>query len=146
MFFLTFLSFRPSFGSLWLPFWRLLATLGVSGATLGLKMASPGHPQNNTNPRLPPKWGPRSTFGPQAGLRWPKQPPKLRKTLKMITGMTPKRPKEMPNYEKMTSQPMPIFIFVHLVPPALFALWFLILGGDPSGEDGTVAGTGAKRH
>ena len=53
--------------------------------------------------------------------------------MKMIIGMTPKRFKEKPNHEKMTSQPLPSFMFVHLVAPFLFSLWSLIFKDDPSG-------------
>ena len=38
----------------------------------------------------------------------------------------------LPNHEKMTSQPPPIFIFVHLVDPFCFSLWSLIFKDDPS--------------
>ena len=46
----------------------------------------------------------------------------------------------------MMFHPMLIVMFVHLVSPPLFFLWSWFCGGDPSREDGTVAGTGAKRH
>ena len=57
---------------------------------------------------------------------WSKHVTKLRKAVKMIIGMTPKRFKEKPNHEKMMSQPLPSFMFVHLVAPFLFSLWSLI--------------------
>ena len=77
-------------------------------------------------------------------------PPKAQKNLendhRNDHKTTQREAKPLENDVPTDAIPMPIYIFVHLVPPPLFSLWYLIFGGDPSGEDGPVAGTGARRH
>ena len=143
-------GFFSALGPLWDPFGRSFGDYRRLWGSLGQPLATKWRPPGSLKITLIrvclPSGVQDPPLGPKLAPGWPKHPPKLRKTMKMSTGMIPKRPEEKPNHKKMTSQPMPMFIFVHLVPPPLFSPWSLILGGDPSGEDGTVAEPGAKRH